>query len=348
MVEDNSAVIETGRRNASVPSEQAGGASRETIGVNCPSCGGSLRLHEGERSLECEYCGSALFVTCPKGVKRFILPPAISAGKARMAALHHLTEKTNGRVKARHASIIDLRLIHVPFWRMHGKLTGWIAGDMTSQKEVQTVTPTINGVQVKTTYQEEKHPFSKLIFKEVDWSSPACSVRHLGLQGISLKARFLKWDVFDHKMTEELNTALPMKPVRRAEREGFQYLSRLSMPTGSNVRGSRFHLFGNTLSLYYYPVYILRYRHRGMIHAITIDGGDGRIIRGDIPKRKLIDSRSLFFIPAGIAFLASTWFPLIFIAAAGVYAWDSFQASAFEPPHRWLLGRLDDWFGGEM
>ena len=83
----------------------------ETFGINCSECGGSLRIHEGERSVRCEYCGSALFVTRPQGVRSFLMQPKITAGKARLSALHYLSSKTGGRIKARHASIVDLELI---------------------------------------------------------------------------------------------------------------------------------------------------------------------------------------------------------------------------------------------
>ena len=115
--------------------------SAETFGVSCSGCGGSLRVHEGERSIRCEYCGCALLVTRPRGVRGYILDPRISEGKARLAALKYLSEETGGRIKARHASIIDLRMINVPFWRMSGMMAGWLSGDEVIKHKIEVAVP---------------------------------------------------------------------------------------------------------------------------------------------------------------------------------------------------------------
>ncbi|MBU8922903.1 MAG: hypothetical protein KOO63_13890 [Bacteroidales bacterium] len=334
------------------PDEGSGGTpeqlSSETFGVTCPECGGSIRVHEGEKSIKCRYCGSALYIMRPKGVRGFYLPPKISAGKARLEALHYLGEKTNGRVKARHASILDIQLINVPFWRMNGRLVGWVCGEKVTRRQIEVPTPSAHGVNINYKTVEERTPFSKLVFKKIDWSTPACSVRHLGLQGISLKASSLDWDKFDHDLKKKVNIALPMKPRKIAEKNGFKYLSSLTTPTGSIVRASRFRIFDNDFSLYYYPIYIMRYRHREIIYSITVDGNDGRIIRGNHPKRKHIDFRSMVYVPAAAAIMGLTWPPLIPITLVGLYTFDAFHNGTFIHPLNWIKGRLETWFGGEL
>lgn len=319
----------------------------ETFGVTCPRCGGSLRVREGERSITCEYCGSGLVVTRPRGVRSFVLQADITPGKARITALHHLAAETGGRVKARHASIVDINLIHVPFWRMHGRLMGWVCGEKISTREVEVPAPGPQNERTVKTVREERHPFAKLVFKRVDWSTPACTLRHLGLQGISLKTRMLHWDIFDHELRGDQQFALPMKSARRARGDAFTYLTKIAAPAHARVRASRFHLAGSTFSLYYYPVYFVRYRHAGRIYTITIDGSDGRVLRGDTPRRREINLKTLLFVPAAIAFLAQTYPPLVVIAAGALYVFDAVRTNGFLPPHRWLTARLERWFGGD-
>ena len=321
----------------------------ETFGVTCPLCGGSLRVREGERSVLCRYCNSALYVTRPSGVKSFTMNPKTTAGKARLTALHYIAEETNGRIKSRHASIIDQQLIHVPFWRMHGRLMGWVCGDKVVSKEIEVTSQVPGGRPVvRKTIREERFPYSKLVFKRVDWSAPACVLRELGLQGISLRTGFLEWEIFDHELKKKQNIALPMKGIRQVRKDAFNYLTRLVTPTGATVRASRFHLFDSNFSLYYYPVYLLRYRHHQRIYTITIDANDGRVIRGETPKLKDFDAKNFFFIPAAFAFLAGTYLPLAFIAAGIVYLMDLLQTEGFLPPHKWLVGRLNRWFGSDQ
>jgi hypothetical protein len=332
----------------STASPKAAPVSAETFGVNCSACGGSLRVHEGERSIRCEYCGCALLVTRPRGVRSYILEPKISEGAARLTALKYLSDKTGGRIKARHASIVDLRMINVPFWRMSGMMSGWLSGDEVIRHEIEVPVPSPQGTKTVTRIQEEKKPFSKITVKRIDWSTPACSLRHLGLQGISLRTQMLEWNVFEHGMKEKLNIALPMKTAAQARSDGYAYMTTLASPSGAVVKASRFDLFGNRLSMYYYPVYILRYRHAGRIYAITIDGNNGGVIRGDVPTWKKISVRSFFLVPAAAAILAGTWWPLVIIAAAGTYVYDMVQSGMVLPPHRWLQERLERWFGGRL
>lgn len=326
------------------PLEHAG-ARAETYGAACPLCGGSLRVHEGEKSVHCRYCASALYITIPRGVKSFLMLPKVTSGKGRLAALRYLSEKTGGRVKGRHASIVETKLIHIPFWRMHGRLIGWMCGQKTGRKEVEYTVPAEYGERVCTRMDETSEPFSKLSFKRVDWSMPACMTPHLGLQGISLKTRFLDWEIFDQKHRSKHNVALPMLSAERARKDAFSYLRRLAAPMGTTIGASRFHLFDNRFSLYYYPIYFLRYRHGKRIYSITIDGCDGHIIRGETPETIKVDPRGLFFIPAVMALVAGTYFPLLLIAAGVLYIIDSLKTVGFLPLHRWLAARLDGWFG---
>ncbi len=338
------------RTNAGSGSARAGeassGGSTETYGISCSECGGSLSVHEGERSIRCEYCGTALLITRPRGVRSYILDPLISEGKARLAALKYLSEETGGRVRARHASIIDMKMINVPFWRMSGMMSGWLGGDELVRRETEVAVPGPEGTRMVKRVREERRPFSKLVFRRIDWSTPACSLRHLGLQGISLRTQMLRWEVFEHDMKEKLNIALPMKTAGQARSDAYGYMTTLSAPTGAIVRASRFDLFGNELSIYYYPVYILRYRHGERIYSITIDGKSGSVIRGDVPRWRKFPARSFFLVPAAASILIGTWWPLLLIAAAGTYAYDAAQSGSLIAPQHWIRERLLRWFGG--
>lgn len=336
---------ETGTGEAGRDAAPAGPA--ETFGVTCPLCGGSLRIREGERSIACEYCGSGLIVTKPHGVRSFTMQPRITPGKARLTAIKHLSGQTGGRVRARHASIVDIKLVQVPFWRMHGKLMGWVCGDTITLHEVEIPTADPRGERTIKTVKEERHPFSKLVLKHVDWSTPACTLNNLGLQGISLKTRTCHWDVFDHELKNDHMFALPMKTVKEAREDAYRYLTRVTAPARSRVRASRFHLTDSNFSLYYYPVYFVRYRHGGKLYTITIDGSDGRVVCGEIPQRRETDLKMIVFVPAAFAFLAQTYLPLALIAAFAIYVIDAVQTEGFLPPHRWLAARLDRWFGGD-
>jgi ribosomal protein S27AE len=311
-------------------------------GAACPECGGSISVNDGDRSVRCGYCGSALYVAAPRGVQSFILRPKITPAKARLAAIRYIAEKTNNRLRTRQASIADLKLIHVPFWRLRGRLMGWVSGERTALVKVETVSDDPGGAsQTRATVREEHTPYSRLVFKRVDWSAPACVLPCLGLQGISLRTGFLDWDVLDDRKRSEHTIALPVRSERRVRRDALSYLKRLAVPAGTTVRASRFHFFDSRLSLYYYPVYLLRYGCAGRLYTITIDAGSGAVVRGDVPRKKRLEPKKLFFAPAALAFLAATWLPLVLIPVCVLYALDTARAKLFLPPHEWLAFRIN-------
>jgi hypothetical protein len=316
-------------------------------GATCPSCGGALLIHDGERSIRCGYCDSALLVTTPRGTRSFLLRPKVSEGKARLAAIHHIEDRTDRRVSPRNASIIDMKLMHVPFWRMRGRLMGWVSGDRVTLERVETASDDPGLTAANTAVREARVPYARLVFKRVDWSTPACILPSLGLQGISLRTDFLAWELFDQKRSAEHAVALPMRSERETRNDALSYLTRLVIPAGSKVRASRFHLFDSSFSLYYYPVYFLRYGHAGRVYSVTIDGASGAVLRGEVPARRRLDARGLFFIPAALAFLALAYPPLALIGAGVLYAYDCLDARALLPPHRWLAARLEGALGGE-
>ncbi len=339
---------EPGSPDSISPQNGEAKGEEESFGAGCPECGGSLSLYEGQRSIRCPYCRSALLVTRPRGFRSYILRPRITEGKARLEALRYISEMTNGKVRGRHSSVFDLKLINVPFWRMRGMMAGWVSGEIVKRKQVEASAAGPEGSTTRWKTVEERRPFSRLVLKNVEWSTPASPLRHLGLHGIAFKARSMQWETFDHRLRESLHIALPMRSASEAERTGLSYLSGLITPAGAIPGERRFDLLDKDFSIYYYPVYLLRYKHRGIIYPVTIDACDGRVIRGSFPARRRIDLRSVFFIPAAAAFMAGTWAPLIPIAAAALYVRDLFREGAFIAPHHWLFGKLEQWFGGDL
>ena len=318
------------------------------IGAVCSECGGSIRVNEGDRSVRCGYCGSALYVTSPRGVQSRILRPKITPAKARLAAIRYIAEQSSNRVRASRASIADLKLIHVPFWRLRGRLMGWISGEKTEVVKVETVSEDPGGAsQVRAAVREEHKPYSRLVFKRVDWSAPACVLPRLGLQGISLRTGFLDWDALDDRTRSEHTIALPTRSEGRVRRDALSYLERLAVPAGASVNASRFHFFDSSLSLHYYPVYLLRYTCGGRLYTITIDGGNGAVVRGEVPRARRVDAKKLFFAPAALAFLVAAWPPLALIPLAVLYALDTARAQAFLPPYEWLALRINGLLGSE-
>ncbi len=344
----SSAMDERASAEREIPSRGRRAADRGlAFGATCPSCGGALRINEGERSIRCGYCSSALLIAAPRGLRSFILKPSTTPGKARLAAIRWIADESSGRISARETAIVDQRLVHVPFWRLRGRVMGWLSGERTKLVRVEIASADPRSTETRTTMREERTPYSRLLFKRIDWSAPACVLPSLGLQGISFRTDFLEWDVLDAGRRREHTVALPTRSERSARRDALSFLAHFATAAGTTVRASRFQLFDSSLSLYYYPVYLLRYRHAERIYTVTVDAGNGLVVRGEVPPRRRVNAKRLFFGPAALAALAALWPPLVAAPLVALYAIDAFQERGFLPPHEWMAHRANMFLGGE-
>ena len=85
---------------------------------------------------------------------------------------------------------------------------------------------------------------------------------------------------------------------------------------------------------------------RVYISTITVDGGDGHVIRGEVPVQTRRGYRRVFFVPAALALLAGTHALLLPIAIAALYISDMVQASRFILPLTWIAHRVQSIFEG--
>ncbi|OQX84103.1 MAG: hypothetical protein B6D63_05250 [Candidatus Latescibacteria bacterium 4484_7] len=318
----------------------------ETIGFKCPLCGGSLDVEEGLKSIKCRYCGSSLYISAQEGPANYYARCRINEGKAKHAAISYLLRESSHNVGGMNTSIIECKLVHVPFWRMHGRLIGWIAGE-TLEKEMQEIEASgPRGSAVKR-YKigSKRKPFSKLVFKHIEWSAPAAYVPHLQMQGVSLKATMLRWEVLDHSLKTRQNFALPTMSEEKAESDAYKYLTKVVAPTGTIVRSGRFKLFDNDISVYYYPIYFISYKHRNRIFTITVDGVEGRVMGGAVPYKPRQNVKNIVLIPAAAALMTILFPPLPLIALGILYVVDTLTMSKRPAPIDWLTARCAAWFG---
>jgi len=318
----------------------------ETISVNCPLCGGSIRIEEGTSSIECHYCRASLYLKEPIGLKNLVCPAKVDEGSIKHRALKFILERSKGRIGGKETSILECRLVYVPFWRLHGKLIGWIAGEKNRKNIVEETITGPNGATIKRyTIGTKREEFSRFVFKDVDWSAPASYIPHLRLHGVSFKASVMNWNILEHSMKARWSFALPTVSEEKAREDAFKYLTGLMAPPGTNVKYQRFKMFDNDLSLYFYPIYFVRYSYRDMIFTISVDGVSGKVIAGEVPAAKMETKRNMVKIPLIAAALSVLFPPLPLIILAVLYLIDSLTAEARRGPFEWFMVNAGNWFG---
>lgn len=126
------------------------------ISINCPSCGGSVRINEGDKNVLCEYCYSEYIITSKIGVERYFAKPV---------------KGITDYFKERNIKIIESKTIFIPILKVTTEIFGWVYGyrkgkTITYQEKdergsMRTYTVTINEQWLKkqvNTYRENLFP----------------------------------------------------------------------------------------------------------------------------------------------------------------------------------------------
>ena len=155
----------------------------------------------------------------------------------------------------------------------------------------------------------------------------------------------MNWNILEHSMKARWSFALPTVSEEKAREDAFKYLTGLMAPPGTNVKYQRFKMFDNDLSLYFYPIYFVRYSYRDMIFTISVDGVSGKVIAGEVPAAKMETKRNMVKIPLIAAALSVLFPPLPLIILAVLYLIDSLTAEARRGPFEWFMVNAGNWFG---
>ena len=123
----------------------------------------------------------------------------------------------------------------------------------------------------------------------------------------------------------------------------YKYLVTLITPRGADVTHRRFTLLDTALSLYYYPVYFVKYSYRGIIHTITVDAVNGNIVGGEAPAVGIVKIKNLIIVPLVGAIMAFAFLPLPIIALTILYAYDTTSGGKLVSPVEWFQARLASW-----
>jgi DNA-directed RNA polymerase subunit RPC12/RpoP len=244
-----------------------------TLGLNCPKCGGMIRIPEGQRLVICPYCQQRSIVRGERGVLRFQVPVQIDRSQAEKMLEQFLRSSfAIARNAPRQAKLEESFLVFLPFFTSWGRVLGWVFG----QERV--------GSGSKKRYKPREVQF----VQDTTWNTAACDVGEFGVESVPLEDK-----PFDPYNDDEIHRlGMVFEPVgslsealQRAE-EQFQAqvreearLDRISQVFVRIVR--------RRFGLVFYPLWILRYLYRERAYQVAIDGHSGQILYGKAPGNTL-------------------------------------------------------------
>jgi hypothetical protein len=288
-------------------------AEKVLKGITCPSCSGELDLREGIKTFNCKYCGTLLLTKGADGVVKYYVPRKIQRNIAIQNMFNWLGK---GLSKARglknSAKLDDAFLTYIPYWRVRADVIGWVFG-----KERRT--QTVNGRT--TTYYVD---VERKIQKPFDRTFAACDVAELGVRKVNLAGDEMRPVNFEELQSEGMpfNIISSEKEITDAAKSQFIEEAVNSVRV-DQITFQHNDLVRPSVSIVYYPLWVVRYVFQGRTYQVVVDGEDGTICYGKAP------GNNLYRAVTGIIGTAIGSYLITFFAIFGIVGdGDSLEAAA--------------------
>jgi hypothetical protein len=252
------------------------------IHLECPSCGGTLTLSEGERIVRCGYCRGAHLVLVPGAVPRYVVSLMVTEDEARARAQAALRRPGVPRLLREHARFQDVLLCYVPFYES----TAIRLGTFSFRESAETSRFVANELAEDWTIerwsggQPTEKEDTKVIEQDAVQVGAACELPELGVERIRLAdlrrgAAKAALEAFD--LVALQSRAVVFWPSKSLERFIGEATWRI------RTQGDSTRYVEQRLKILYYPVWQAQYRYRGRLYDIAVDGVSGVLLRGQAP-----------------------------------------------------------------
>lgn len=251
-----------------------------SVGLNCPACGGAISVEEGENTVLCQYCSSTLYIEGDQGVHTI----AFRQKQLRDAAINATQGWWRKGLKARDlktvGKITEAYPIYLPFWRATTRVAGWICG--YEERKIRDK----QGRVVRT----DRIPKEVMVLQDYVWSEIACDPGDLGIKSVQNFAGETGFTDFESIPTFEATTSKDDAAKRAAEDARARARASARVP---NVTFEKLHVLPKSLTMVYYPIWVVRYNYRDRMYMNTVDAVTGKVLSGRAPGDPLYQSLSV-------------------------------------------------------
>lgn len=237
----------------------------KTTGLTCPECSGVVPLKEGDRIVNCPYCGVFAMVKGDHGIRRWQVSRQIERDEALKDVKGFFSGIKKARDLKKEAQITEMFLVYLPYWRVQADVAGWRFG----RKKVD---------------KDSTKPVEAEVLEQMHWNDAALDVSEYGVHQVMLSK-----DLLEPYDSEALHAeALVFEPTEshtdaRGEAHGnFVYRGR-SKQSLTKTYFEKFHFLHEHLSIVYYPLWVARYSYHKRHYQVVVDGVNGNVLYGKAP-----------------------------------------------------------------
>ncbi len=239
------------------------------VSLNCPACGGAVKAQEGRTALNCQYCGSALFLEGDAGVITIAFKNKMDRERASSLSQGWFRKGWKARDLATKGKVLEAYPIYLPFWMTRMRVLGWICGYEERQRS-----------DSKGNTRTERIPKEEMVLHDYPLSEIACDPGDLGIKRLR--------NFSGESGLEDFT----MIPTYEATTSKDQALDRMKAEAVTNARRDsgvphitfeRLHVLPRAMSMVYYPIWVVRYSYNENMYFYTMDGVTGEVISGRAP-----------------------------------------------------------------
>lgn len=255
-------------------------------GVTCPACGGSLEIVEGMTTLKCRYCDAFLLIRGEKGVLKLKQRRSAEAEDAVEASRRWFRGIDKARDLRKRAVFDEPFLIYLPFWRVTGKVLGWVFGDKIRRETVRVG----NRTEVRT----RREPVERIIMKEYVWTNAACDVSEFGVESIEMPTP--EFSIYHREVLEREGMIFePTEAESEAQLQAESAMRRWGRESTDvdEITYERLKVVDLRTTIVYYPLWVLRYDYKGRTYQMLTDGATNEVLYGRAPGSTLFRVSSL-------------------------------------------------------
>jgi len=249
--------------------------------LSCPQCAGPLSVRAGRRILLCAHCGVRVLVAGGGGFSRWLFPQKVERIQALAAAGTWLSDYPGVSRRAREVPVTRARLVHVPIWEHKALVAGWEFGTKLRTR-YHLVTEEEGAERLDLAVAEE--PFEEPHLQERRLFQAACDVSALG----ATRPRFSGRELLLPLVAGEVDPSSTVMEPRGTPADIAERGRKLALQPASGAADpeSRMLILRESLSLLYYPLWLVDYQAGGRPYRIVVDAHDGSVNSASAPARE--------------------------------------------------------------
>lgn len=256
-----------------------------SVGLSCPACGGAISAGEGDRVINCKYCGSTLYIEGDAGVRTMAFKCKMTRETAINAARQWWGKGFKARDLKTAGTVTECYPIYLPFWNITTRVAGWVCG-----YEERTHTDSKGNTHTERINKEE------MVLSDMTYSSIACDPGDLGIRSLHNFSGEMSFEDFEMIPTFESTTSKDDALTSARNDAISKGRSSARVP---HITFERLHALVRKTSMLYYPVWVVRYNYHDRMYMLTVDGVTGEVLSGRAPGDPLFQSLA---ITAGTSF----------------------------------------------